>query len=169
MGNSTESAIPPPFVASDMACLKDIADTVRARDIFFVPFFGAFLTFLFAKPDMIIEGGPAVWVEVACTFLLGITYSIIVSAYLEKLEGLRMLFNMTLSPRLNHELNKTPGFHHGLLSDLTTIGQNGKLERRVYKLVMYSLWLSSGTMLMKIFFIKPITLGITALFSLINS
>ena len=44
----------------DLSYLKDLGDMVRARNLFFVPFFGVFLAFIVTQSKYIIEGNPII-------------------------------------------------------------------------------------------------------------
>ena len=57
------------MTAADLVYLKDAGEHHQSKEPVFVPFFGAFLTFLVAKSQYIIDNGDIVmWVEIAITF-----------------------------------------------------------------------------------------------------
>jgi hypothetical protein len=53
----------------DASFLKDLADIIKNNTLFFIPFFGALLAFLFTKADYIKGSNAVVWVFL--TALLG--------------------------------------------------------------------------------------------------
>jgi hypothetical protein len=80
----------PPF---DPSVLKDLSDMVKARNIFFVPFFGVFLAFLVAQSKYIISTNGCAQILIASTFICGTIYAYVVSNYLWILETLRFMYH----------------------------------------------------------------------------
>ena len=48
----------------DASFLKDLADIIKNKTLFFIPFFGAFLAFLFAKTDYIKSANFIIWIAI---------------------------------------------------------------------------------------------------------
>ena len=63
----------------DMAFIKDFVDIIKNTMLFFFPFFGAFLAFLFAKSDHVISANWAVKLLCTASFFVGIWYAYYVS------------------------------------------------------------------------------------------
>ena len=53
----------------DASFLKDLADIIKNKTLFFIPFFGAFLAFLFAKTDYIKSANFIIWIAIILLFL----------------------------------------------------------------------------------------------------
>jgi hypothetical protein len=73
---------------------KDMGEFVRARNLFFIPFYGAFLAFIMTQSAYIINANPLVQLLIAITFLGSVYYANIVSKYLWSLEMLRFLYGV---------------------------------------------------------------------------
>lgn len=76
----------------DVTFLRDIADIIKNRTLFFLPFFGAFIAFLFSKSDYIRGANPAIWVICIALFFVCIKYIRSASTLLWVLEGMRFSF-----------------------------------------------------------------------------
>jgi hypothetical protein len=85
MGEDTEK----PF---DPEVLRGITDIVKNRTLFFIPFFGAYLAFLFGKTDYIRGATPVVWLLLAAIFCMSVRYIYLVTDLLWAVEGIRMVF-----------------------------------------------------------------------------
>jgi hypothetical protein len=138
--------------ASDVTCLKDLGDIVRARNIFFVPFFGAFLAFLIAKSQYIIDASILIQIEAFVTFSLGVYYSSVVSNFLWTLDVLRFHHGIRLNPRLCPSLRLPTDQSSAMSALFATVGPSIGHEDRLFRWTMRSLWLSTGTVLLDIFF-----------------
>ena len=66
---------------------------VKARNFFFVPFFGAFHAFVVTQSKYIIDAHIVVKTLIVVTFLLGVVYAWTVSNYLWTLERLRFMYS----------------------------------------------------------------------------
>jgi len=78
----------------DGSFLKDLADIIKNKTLFFIPFFGALLAFLFTKSDYIKGSNAIIWLLL--TALLGscIRYIQLVSQLLWVIESMRFVFNV---------------------------------------------------------------------------
>jgi len=76
----------------DVTFLRDIADIIKNRTLFFLPFFGAFIAFLFSKSDYIKESNTAISAICIVLFFVCIKYIHCASNLLWVLEGLRFSF-----------------------------------------------------------------------------
>jgi hypothetical protein len=139
---------------NDLGFFKDIGDVIRARNLFFVPFFGLFLTFLVARSDFVIKANPVIQVEAFITFLLGVYYSTVVSSLLSSLEILRTGYNMALNSKYGSKIREQLPTVLVSLDDLgNQIGPTLKWERRIFKWTMYGLWMTTGSTLIQIYFV----------------
>ena len=77
----------------DASFLKDLADIIKNKTLFFIPFFGAFLAFLFAKTDYIKSANFIIWIAIILLFLACIRYISLVSQLLWGIESARFVFN----------------------------------------------------------------------------
>jgi hypothetical protein len=68
----------------DASFLKDLADIIKNKTLFFIPFFGALLAFLFTKADYIKSSNAVIWVLLAVLLLASLRYIQLVSQLLEK-------------------------------------------------------------------------------------
>jgi hypothetical protein len=80
-----------PFEAS---FLKDLADIIKNKTLFFIPFFGALLAFLFTKADYIKGSDAVVWVLLTALLGASLRYIQLVSQLLWVIESLRFVFNI---------------------------------------------------------------------------
>ena len=76
----------------DASYLRDLADIVKNKTLFFVPFFGAFLAFLVGKTDYLKSAGVAVWVFSCLIFMASALYIYLVTQLLWTLENCRLVF-----------------------------------------------------------------------------
>jgi hypothetical protein len=78
----------------DASFLKDLADIIKNKTLFFIPFFGALLAFLFTKADYIKSSNAIIWVLLAVLLLASLRYIQLVSQLLWVIESLRFVFNI---------------------------------------------------------------------------
>jgi hypothetical protein len=66
----------------DASFLKDLADIIKDKTLFFIPFFGALLAFLFTKADYIKGSNAVIWVLLAALLGASLRYIQLVSRLL---------------------------------------------------------------------------------------
>lgn len=133
-------------IAIDGSVFKDLADVIRAKNIFFVPFYGAFVAFLVGKSELVAGGMwicKAVW---ALTFFAGIAYASIVSQLLWVLETLRFATNVEKAS--NGEFNAFSQPTDGTVkSSSMSLGdqvlRSVEWENRVYRWMMWLLYFAA--------------------------
>jgi hypothetical protein len=131
--------------ATSMA--KDIGEILRTRILIFIPFFGAFLAFLFSKSDYL-QG--TIWLtKLWClaVFGLGAVYAQTVASLLSAMEQIRMIANIYDGFDVMPEKDR---------QDLSVIvGQIPKayaFQEKLFSWTMYVLYLTGGSMLLQIMF-----------------
>lgn len=143
-----------PLTAVNWTVLKDLGDISRARNLFFMPFFGALLAFIVAKSDYIISSNIIIQAEVLITFCLGVLYAWIVTKHMVMLESIRFVQSANVT---------SEGFVFSNLSkkELEAITKAGyiiqaiiKGEQVFFKWTMRALWITTGTVFIDIFFGK---------------
>src|SRR5258705_8165349 len=78
----------------DPSFLKDLADIIKNKTLFFIPFFGALLAFLFTKAEYIKGSNAVIWVLLVVLLGASLRYIQIVSRLLWVIESLRFVFNI---------------------------------------------------------------------------
>jgi hypothetical protein len=78
----------------DIEWFRDLTDIVKNKTMFFLPCFGAFLAFLFAKSQYIKDSNPVIWLLVAALLLISIRYIYLVSQLLWAIESTRLSFKI---------------------------------------------------------------------------
>jgi hypothetical protein len=132
--------------------LKDIGEISRARSIFFVPFFGSFVTFIIVKSDYIIKSNIVIQIEVAITFLLGVVYAQTMTRHLSFLETIRFILstNDLMDGTILRTIDKK---QTDVIKNAGPLIQNNlKNEGKIFKLTMWSLWITTGSVLQDIYF-----------------
>jgi hypothetical protein len=134
---------------ADLSYIRDLGEIVRARNLFFIPFYGAFLAFILTQSSYIINASIVVQILSGATFLVGAYYAAIVSRYLWMLEMFRFLHGTN---------SKYKHLDEDGAKALKALGSaalsNMKWEGRVFKWEMNLLWLTTGTVLIDIYFGK---------------
>src|SRR6266852_6150008 len=78
----------------DASFLRDIADMVKNKTLFFIPFFGAYLAFIFGKSDYIKQANFIIWFVCAAIFLMSVRYISLVSDLLWAVESSRIIIKV---------------------------------------------------------------------------
>jgi hypothetical protein len=74
----------------DIEWFKELTDIVKNKTVFFLPCFGAFLAFLFAKSDYIKSSNWVIWLLVTVLLFASIRYIHLVSQLLWAIESTRL-------------------------------------------------------------------------------
>ena len=136
----------------DLLYFRDVSEIIKARNIYFTPFFGAFIAFLVAKNEYISGAGWVIQIELIMTFLFGVSYAYTVSSFLSKLEGLRVMLCMKMSPFFGPELHFTAGEWASIDATMRTIGPAIRFESRLFRWVMRLLWLTTVSVMLDLYF-----------------
>jgi hypothetical protein len=124
-----------------------MGELVRARNLFFIPFYGAFLAFIMTQSAYIINANPLVQLLIAITFLGGVYYANIVSKYLWSLEMLRFLYGVQ---------SKYKSLDEKAIEAVSVLSATTQSlmywEGKVLKWEMYLLWITTGSVLIDIYF-----------------
>ena len=148
------------LAAGDVDSFKDFGDLIRVRTLFFFPFYGAFLTFLFAKSQYIIDANAIIQIEFFATFLSGVSYAWTVAGLLSRIEETRLIMGVKLSPFIGEGLIFPPAQLGGITAVLKSLLPAHNFEKKLFAWSMYLLWLTTGSVLFDIFFRKPIMAAI---------
>ena len=139
----------PPF---DPSFLKDLADILKNKTLFFIPFFGAYLAFVLGKSDYLREANPVIWLMVTSIFFVSVRYIFLVSQLLWAIESSRLISNllkMGVEPWVDKEKDTA-----ALSQTMSLIPKMVAAEDWWYRLVMFLMYLASFTVLSDIFFGK---------------
>ena len=135
----------------DLSFLKDMGDVVRSRNLFFVPFFGAFIAFLVTQSNYIKQAGSIIQIELFGMFILGVFYSYQLATFMHGLETLRFMSTMKSHPDLGKFFltsdKEVAEFHRALI----TVQPAFKHEARLFKWTMRALWIVTSSVLMDVF------------------
>jgi len=131
--------------AASMA--KDIGEILRTRILIFIPFFGAFLAFLFSKSDYL-QG--TIWLtKLWClaVFGLGAAYAQTVASLLSAMEAIRAIVNIydgfDAMPEKDRE---------DLRAMIGRIPKAYAFQEKLFNWTMYILYLTGASMLLQIMF-----------------
>jgi|ERR1700674_513959 len=134
----------------DVSFLRDVADIVKNKTLFFIPFFGAYLAFILTKSDYLKESNPVIWLLVTAIFLASVRYIFLVSQLLWAIESSRLVFtflNMGIEPWVDKEKDTA-----AMSQVMTLIPKMVAAEDWWYRRVMLLMYLASFTVLSDIFF-----------------
>lgn len=156
----------------DGSFFKDLADVIRAKNMFFVPFFGAFVAFLVAKVDAVMAGTWFFKFACVATFFTGIAYASVVSQLLWMLETLRFVVN--LEKFSEGDFKPFEGVSSENPSDVKTglaeqVIRSIRWENRIYRWVMWLLYFAALTALCEMYLrstvLEPVLTWIAGRFS----
>jgi hypothetical protein len=140
-----------------------LADIVKNKTLFFIPFFGALLAFLFTKADYIKGSNAVVWVLLTALLGASLRYIQLVSQLLWVIESLRFVFNIKkfgTGALPDWEKDKAASVYLlKLVPELT------KAEGWWFRKVMLLMYFALGLVLHDIFFGQLVRDRITMLFS----
>jgi hypothetical protein len=125
----------------DPSFMRDIADMVKNKTLFFIPFFGAYLAFLFGKADYIKGANFIVWIVLAVIFLMSIRYIALVSDLLWALESSRIIIKIRQMSNTEWPTWKTD--HAALVGVMKVIPKLASAENWWYRKLMLTMY--SGT------------------------
>jgi len=132
-------------IAASMA--KDIGEILRTRILIFIPFFSAFLAFVFAKSDYLQS---TIWpTKLWClaVFGLGAAYAQSVASLLSAMEKVRAIVNIyggfDAMPEKDRENLKVM---------IGRIPKAYAFQEKLFNWTMYVLYLTGGSMLLQILF-----------------
>ena|ERR1700682_4310055 len=130
--------------------LKDCAEMLRGRAIFFVPFFGAFVAFMVAKSDYIL--GASFTVKVACliTFAVGIAYAAFLSETIWLVDALRF----TTASKNNSPETFTEPDRAAMKEGVTVLSKRLSIEYKLFRWMMWFLYMVSFVVVWDLFFSK---------------
>jgi hypothetical protein len=152
------SELPPQASAEvdgpDLSFIKDFVDIIKNKMLFFFPFFGAFLAFLFAKSDYIMSASWAVKLLCAASFFIGILYAYNVSQALWILESTRLVFTLQKTTKGAFFPNLTDDERKTLREVLSKIGPIFGFEDKLFRRTMFLLYLTAASVLFDIYFGK---------------
>ena len=133
----------------DASFLKDLADIIKNKTLFFIPFFGALLAFLFTKAEYIKSSNAVIWVLLAVLLLASLRYIQLVSQLLWVIESLRFVFNIR---KLG--TGAWPDWKHKAASVdlLKLVPELMKAEGWWFRKVMILMYFALGLVLYDIFF-----------------
>ena len=148
---------------SDLSFLRDFADIIKNKMLFFFPFYGAFLALLFSKSEYVMHATFAVWVLCTATFFAGISYAYQVSQTLWALEHVRLI---TVLNKANPK---------GIISSMTEDDKKAvgeifqklmpmvSFEDKLFRRTMLLIYFTAIAVLGDIYFGKLISAGTTSL------
>jgi len=145
------------MTAADVAFLKDFGDMVRGRTMFFFPFYGAFITFLFAKSQYVLDASTVIHVLSLATFLAGVSYAYTVARLISRIEEIRLIMDLRTSPMISADPVFSTDEQAALLGAVSLLVPSHGFEKRHFKWSMYMLWATTGTVLMDVFLKGPET------------
>jgi hypothetical protein len=147
----------------DASFLKDLADIIKNKTLFFIPFFGALLAFLFTKADYIKSSNAVIWVLLAVLLGASLRYIQLVSQLLWAIESLRFVFNIRkLGTGAWPEWEKDKAASVDLLK---LVPELMKAEGWWFRKVMVLMYFALGLVLYDIFFGQMVRDLITMLFA----
>lgn len=149
------------LTAGDATFLKDLGDMVRSRTMFFFPFYGAFLTFLFAKTQYIQDANLIIQVESLITFLGGVSYAYMVARLISRVEEARFIMGLRTTLENKEDFLFSAEEKAAISAVLSSLGPSHSYEKKHFKWSMYILWITTGTVLMDIFLKRPETTAIS--------
>lgn len=135
----------------DISFLKDMSDIVRARILFFIPFFLAFLTFLLNKKDYLIGASPFIKIIAVVTIILSLVYTNQVIQTLSLIEATRLFFGIK---------HANEDFDAQLSSDdrdasakmISVAPKAFALEARLFRWIMYLFYFDLTIVLIDLYF-----------------
>ncbi len=132
---------------------KDLANVVRARNIFFVPFFAALTGFLFTQKAYVVDASFVIKILVLATLAICIFYAYVVTQFLFHLETLAMFFGLNQNSE-GHFFKTLEDEPPSLNSKNTLDGFSAEyeFESKVYKWTMWSLYICAGSVLFDLYF-----------------
>lgn len=133
----------------DPGFLRDVADMVKNRTLFFLPLFGAYLAFLFGKSDYIKGANVPIWIALATVFLMSIRYISLASDLLWALEGSRLAIKIRQMP--NVEWPTWQNDHIALRDLMKVIPQLAAHEYWWYKKSMLAIYVCAFIILSDVF------------------
>jgi hypothetical protein len=143
----------------DASFLHDIADIVKNKTLFFIPFFGAYLAFLFAKSDYIKEANFVIWIFLGAIFLAGVRYIHLVSQLLWAAESSRLALRFR---QLGYALT-TEEEKKALQDVMALIPKMVAAEDWWFRRIMFLMYIGTFTVLIDIFLGKYISTHLLAL------
>jgi hypothetical protein len=147
----------------DASFLKDLADIIKNKTLFFIPFFGALLAFLFTKADYIKGSNAVIWVLFAALLGASLRYIQLVSQLLWVIESLRFVFNIRkLGTGAWPEWEKDKAASVDLLK---LVPELMKAEGWWFRKVMLLMYFALGLVLYDMFFGQMVRDLITMLFA----
>lgn len=138
----------------DPSFLKDLADIIKNKTLFFIPFFGAFLAFLFAKTEYIVGANFVIWAFLAILFFGCVLYVQAASQLLWLIESLRMIYNVRKNGKGEWPQWETD--KQVVAELLGKVPRFATYESRLYRKVMLMMYITTFVVLSDIFFGKMI-------------
>jgi hypothetical protein len=140
--------------------LKDCAEMLRGRVIFFIPFFGAFVAFMVAKSDYILAASFTVKAACLITFAAGIAYAAFLSETIWLVDALRFA---TASKKQSPETFTEPD-RAALKEGVAVLSKRLGIEYNLFRWMMWFLYMVSFVVIWDLFFSK----GFLALLTIIG-
>jgi hypothetical protein len=138
----------------DMSFIRDFVDIIKNKMLFFFPFFGAFLVFVFTKSDYVANSYWTVKLLCAASFFVGIWYAYNVSQALWLLESTRLAFTLDKTTK-GHVFAMLPDDQReAIRAALSKIGPIFGFEDKLFRRTMYLLYLTAASVLFDIYFGK---------------
>ena len=150
-------------VSDHGAYINDLVDIIKNKLLFYFPFFGAFLAFLVAKSDYVLNANWFIKALCASSFLAGIAYAYIVSDALWLLERVRLIFTLEKVSDGVLFASSTEEQKTAVIEALRKFGRIYSFEDKLFRKTMYLLWLTAGSILFDIYFGKLLNSGVAAL------
>jgi hypothetical protein len=140
--------------APDMSFIKDFVDIIKNKMLFFFPFYGAFLAFLFAKSDYIMGASWAIKLLCGASFFVGIWYAYNISQALWILESTMLIFTLQKTTKGALFSDLTDDQREALREALSKIGPIFGFEDKLFRQTMFLLYLTAASVLFDIYFGK---------------
>jgi hypothetical protein len=133
----------------DASFLRDIADMVKNKTLFFIPFFGAYLAFLLGKTDYIKGANFVIWIVLIAIFLMSVRYIPLVSDLLWAVESSRIVIKTRAM-----ESTEWPTWeknHAALVSVMKLLPKLVDAENWWYRKLMLMMYIASFVVLQDLF------------------
>jgi hypothetical protein len=139
---------------ADMSFIKDIVDIIKNKMLFFFPFFGAFLAFLIAKSDYVMNANWFIEFLCAATFLVGVFYAHTVSQALWVLESIRLVFTLEKITRGAMIASAPEKQRATIRYFLGKFGIIVDFEAKLFRRTMYLIYFTAANILFDLYFGK---------------
>jgi hypothetical protein len=147
----------------DLSFLRDVADIIKNKMLFFFPFYGAFLALLFTTSEYVMQASLTVWILCAATFFAGISYAYQVSQTLWALESVRLVTVLSKA-NLNGFLSSITDDQKKAAVEISQkLAPMVAFEDKLFRRTMFLIYFTAIAVLFDIYFGKLVSAGTASL------